>query len=274
MILIAKVLAVLACLALIVHFGADALQRKLLYFPDTRRMSPTEVGLSDVAERAIATAPGQEVLVWQGRARAGYPTLLYFHGNAGSFATRYERIRKYLAEGYGVVMMTYRGFGGSTGTPSEAANVADAKAVYDQLRREGIPAGKIVLYGELLGTGVAMQVAAEKPVAGVILDAPYTSIVDLAAIHYPWLPVRFLMTDRYESLPLAHRITVPVLIVHGTEDTIIPVAMGKELASAIAGPVQTALIEGAGHSDHYLYGSYDVIFRWLERFRPNAAAAQ
>lgn len=272
MIFAVKVLAALVCFALIVQFGAEVLQRKLLYFPDTRRTTPAEVGLSDVVERAIATAPGQEVLVWQGQARAGFPTILYFHGNAGSFANRYERIRKYLAEGYGVVMMTYRGFGGSTGTPSEAANVADAKAVYEWLRGENIPAGQIVLYGESLGTGVAMQVAAEKSVGAVILDAPYTSIVDLATLHYPWLPVRLLMTDRYESSPLAKRITVPVLIVHGTEDTIIPVAMGKELAAAIHGPVQLALIEGAGHSDHYLFGSYDVIFRWLARFRPAAAA--
>ena len=109
------------------------------------------------------------------RARPGQPTLLYFHGNAGSLAFRSERIRHYQARGRGVFMMSYRGYSGSTGSPSESANVADALLAYTFLVDAGVAARDIILYGESLGTGVAVQVAAQKPVAGVVLDAPYTS---------------------------------------------------------------------------------------------------
>jgi fermentation-respiration switch protein FrsA (DUF1100 family) len=177
-----------------------------------------------------------------------------------------------MAHGYGIVMMTYRGFGGSTGVPSERANVSDAKEVYEALRASGIPASMIVVYGESLGTGVAIQLAAEKEVAGLILDAPYTSIVDLAALHYPQLPARWLMTDRYESLGAAGRVAAPALIVHGEADDIIPVEMSRRVAAALKGPVQLATFPGAGHSDHYMFGSYDVIYAWLARQFPTQPA--
>ncbi len=145
--------------------------------------------------------------------------------------TRSERIRKYMAHGYGVVMMTYRGFGGSGGRPSEEANVSDALDVYEAVRASGIPAAAIVVYGESLGSGVAVQLAAQKEVGGLILDAPYTSIVDLAALHYPHLPARWLMTDRYETLKVAGKVTAPALIVHGEADDIIPVSMSAAVAT-------------------------------------------
>ncbi len=258
-----KGLGLLIGLALLVHFGAQAIQQRLLYAPDTRRSSPTEAGLPDVDERELIMRDGTRILTWWGAAQAGRPTLLYFHGNGGSFVTRSERIRKYMTHGYGVVMMTYRGFGGSAGSPSEKANVSDAKEVYDAVRASGISPSQIVLYGESLGTGIAIQVAAEKDVAGLILDAPYTSIVDLAALHYPRLPARWLMTDRYESLKSAAKVTAPALIVHGEADDIIPVSMSVDVAAALKGPVTRATFPGAGHSDHYLFGSYETIYAWL-----------
>ncbi|MGE5266492.1 MAG: alpha/beta hydrolase [Deltaproteobacteria bacterium] len=267
-----KGIALIAGLALVVHFGTQTVQQRLLYFPDTRRTTPDEVDLPDVQERELVMGDGARVLTWWGSAKEGQPTLLYFHGNGGSIATRSERIRKYMAHGYGIVMMTYRGFGGSTGVPSERANISDAKEVYDALRASGVPASEIVVYGESLGTGVATQLAAEKEVAGLILDAPYTSIVDLAALHYPHLPARWLMTDRYESLSAAGGVTAPVLIVHGEADDVIPVEMGRQLAAALKGAVQVATFPGAGHSDHYMFGSYDVIYAWLARQFPNKPA--
>lgn len=263
-----KAFALLAGLALLAYFGSQAIQKRLLYFPDTRRTTPAEAGLSDVEEREIVTPDGTRVLTWWGAAKPGRPTLLYFHGNGGSFVTRSERIRKYIMHGYGIVMMTYRGYGGSTGVPSEKANVADALATYEALRASGIPPADIVVYGESLGTGVAVQVAAQKEVGGLILDAPYTSIVDLAALHYPYLPARWLMTDRYETLRFAAAVHAPVLIVHGEADDVIPVEMSKRVAAAFKGPVQIATFPGAGHSDHYLYGSYETIYAWLASHYP------
>ncbi len=267
-----KGLGLLLALALLVHFGAQAIQQRLLYAPDTRRTSPAEAGLSNVDERELVMRDGTRILTWWGAAQPGRPTLLYFHGNGGSFVTRSERIRKYITHGYGVVMMTYRGFGGSTGSPNEKANVADAKEVYEAVRASGISANRIVLYGESLGSGIAVQVAAEKDVAGLILDAPYTSIVDLAFLHYPHLPARWLMTDRYETLKFAGKVTAPTLIVHGEADDIIPVSMSADVAAALKGPVQRATFPGAGHSDHYLFGSYDKIYAWLATQFPSKTA--
>ena len=264
-----KGVALLAVLALVVHFGTQTIQQRLLYFPDTRRTTPDEAELPDVEERELVMRDGHRVMTWWGEAKPGRPTLLYFHGNGGSLATRSERIRKYMAHGYGIVMMTYRGFGGSTGVPSESANVSDAKEVYEALRASGIPASEIVVYGESLGTGVAVQLAAEKEVAGLILDAPYTSIVDLAALHYPHLPARWLMTDRYETLRAAGGVKAPTLIVHGEADDIIPVEMSAQVAKALKGPVKVATFAGAGHSDHYMFGSYDAIYEWLARRFPS-----
>lgn len=242
-------------------------QRALMYFPEAERVAPADAGLTGVEERVIETGDGHRVVAWYGKAPPGAPTLLYFHGNAGSLASRSERIRKYAAHGRGIFMMSYRGYSGSSGRPSETANVSDAKRAYDALRAEGVAAHDIIIYGESLGSGVAVQVAAEKQAAGLILDAPYTAIVDLAASQYPWLPVRPMLLDRYESTAHIARVTAPLLIVHGARDAVIPVTMGKALYERANAPKDMAVIPGAGHADHYMFGSYDVINAWIDKLR-------
>lgn len=254
-------------LALIV----PVLQQRLMYFPDTRHFTPEQAGLSGVTERVLETPDGNCVIAWQAKARPGRPTILYFHGNAGSLETRSERIRKYMARGLGVFMMTYRGFGGSSGKPSEAANVADALLAYDTLVASGVDVADVVVYGESLGTGVAVQVAAARPVAGVVLDAPYTSMVDLAALHHPLIPGRWFMTDRYETRRHIAGVTAPLLILHGEQDTIVPIGMGREIFARAPGPKTLRTFPDAGHDDHYKFGSYDVVFAWLDRLRGGEA---
>lgn len=250
---------------------AYALQRKLMYFPDTRRVSPKAAGLADIEERVIATPDGHKVIAWYGRARAGQPTLLYFHGNGGSLELRSERIRKHHATGRGIFMMTYRGYGGSTGSPSEAANVADGRLAHAALIAEGVVPADIIIYGESLGSGVAVQVAASRAVGGLILDAPFTSTVDVAAMIYPFLPVRWLMFDRYDSIKHLPAIRVPLLVLHGERDEVIPVAMGRRIAAAAGGPSEIVTFPEAGHSDHYLYGSYEAIGAWIDKLRAGGA---
>lgn len=267
MALILKLATAAAALYGLAVFGTAQLQSRLMYFPEQQRITPASAGLADVEERVLGRPGGETVLVWWGRPKPGQPTILYFHGNAGSFGSRAERIRKYMTQGYGVFMMTYRGYGGSTGKPTEAANVADAKLAYDTLVGLGVDPSDVILYGESLGSGVAVQVAAVKPAGGVILDAPYTSLVDLAEMHYPILPSRLLMTDRYESTRYIGDIRAPLLIVHGEEDSIIPVAMGRDLFAAAKAPKEIVTLPGAGHSDHYLYGSYEAIYLWIGAVR-------
>ncbi len=255
--------ALYALIALAAFFG----QRALMYVPDRRYITPAQVQLAGVEEVVLKTADGERVLAWHGKARPGEPTILYFHGNGGSLVNRSERIGKYLARGRGMFMMTYRGYGGSSGRPSERANVADALLAYDTLVASGVAADDIVVYGESIGTGVAVQVAAQRRVAGVILDAPYTSIVDVAALAYPYLPVRPFLLDRYETMGHLARVTAPILVIHGERDTIIPVAMGRTVAAAATGPARLVTFPHAGHVDHHLYGSFEAVQDWLDDLR-------
>lgn len=262
--LIVKLAAGLFAFYAVVAVAAFALQRRLMYFPDPERISPASFNLLGVKERIIDAPDGTRLISWYAPARPGRPTILYFHGNAGNLASRSERIRRYLTRGYGVLMLSYRGYGGSTGSPSERANVADAKLAYDQLISDGVDPADIIVYGESLGSGVAVQVAAANEVGGLVLDAPYTTIVDVAAQAYPYLPVRPFMFDRYESVRYLPDVKAPLLVLHGEADRVIPVEMGKAIYAAANAPKEIATFPRAGHSDHHLYGSYDEMFRWIE----------
>ena len=240
-------------------------ERRLMYFPGTAYLSPAESGLLGVQEHVLATADGERVMAWYAPAKPGRQTVLYFHGNAGALDSRAERIARYTAHGLGVFIMTYRGFAGSSGHPSEKANVADAKLAFDTLVGLGVDPDDIVVYGESLGTGVATQVAATRPVGGLVLEAPYTSMVDLAALHYPLLalPGRLFMRDRYDTRRHIASVTAPLLIIHGEADGIIPVSMGHELHALAAGPKTIRTFRGAGHADHVMFGSLDVVLEWI-----------
>jgi fermentation-respiration switch protein FrsA (DUF1100 family) len=243
--------AVYGALGLAAYLG----QRKLMYFPDRERTQPAEVGLVGVAERVLNTPDGERVIAWYGRARPGRPTLLYFHGNGGSLAIRAPRIARFMDEGWGVYMMTYRGYGGSSGSPSETANVADARLAYHALIKEGVSPESIIVYGESLGSGIAVRIAAELPVAGVILDAPYTSIVDVAAQAYPFLPVRLFLIDRYETTRYIGGLKAPLLILHGAHDRVVPEAMGRELARLAPEPKRLVVFPNGNHSNLYINGN-------------------
>lgn len=261
--LVSKLIIAVAALYALLWIGSIYLQRRLMYFPDPERVPPAQAGLPNVEEVAIPSGDGHTLIAWWGKAQAGQPTLLYFHGNAGALADRADRIARYLGRGIGVMIMAYRGYGGSTGQPSERNNVSDAKSAYDWLVAHGVKPGDIVLYGESLGSGVAVQVAAEKPVAGLILDAPYTSLVDVANIHYPHLPARHFMTDRYETVKHLPAVTAPLLVVHGTHDRVIPITMGERIYREARGPKEIKAIRGAGHSDHASFGSLEAVLAWL-----------
>jgi hypothetical protein len=257
-------LGAVAAYALIALAGYLA-QRKLMYFPDRARTQPSAVGLADVHERVLKTPDGERVIAWYGKARPGQPTLLYFHGNGGSLAARAPRIQRFMNEGWGVYMMTYRGYGGSSGKPTEASNVADARLAYGALVLEGVAPASIIAYGESLGSGIAVRIGIERQVAGVILDAPYTSIVDVAAQAYPFLPVRAFLLDRYETSRYIANLKVPLLILHGERDGVVPAAMGRELARLANEPKRLVVFPNGGHSNLYIDGNnaLDAVRQWI-----------
>lgn len=179
-----------------------------------------------------------------------------------------------MGEGWGVYMMAYRGYGGGTGSPTEAANIADARLAYGALLLEGVEPSSIILYGESLGSGVAVRLATERQVAGVVLDAPYTSIVKVAARSYPFLPVRLLLADRYESEKYIAQVHAPLLILHGERDAVIPVAMGRELFQLANEPKRLAVFPNGGHSDLYLNGNtaLEAMRTWVAALRRTSAS--
>ena len=231
------------------------MQRRLLYRVDTRHVSPREAGLHGVGELRIEAPDGAMIVAWYGKAKAGQPTLLYFHGNGGSLAERKPRIERFMNQGWGVFMMTYRGYGGSTGEPTETDNIADAVRAYDRLVSLGVPAKDIVLYGESLGTGVASRVALQRRAAGLILDAPYTSIPDVGAREFWYVPVRLLLRDRYETARIINKVDVPLLIIHGALDETVPVEMARELFRRAQQPKTLVVLPNGGHSDLYVNGN-------------------
>ncbi len=271
-------LKILLALATVAYAGIMAvmyvMQRDLIYVRDSVRTAPADAGLANVTERTLTAPDGERLIAWYGKAQPGQPTILYFHGNGGALEVRRERMAKYLARGRGMLMLAYRGYSGSTGTPTETANVADAKLAYQSLIDDGIPAHDIFIYGESLGTGIAVQLAGARPVRGLILDSPFTSLLERAQLSYPWLPVRLLLRDRYMSRDHIGTVSAPVFILHGEADVVIPVAMGRALFELAKEPKEIVTLKGAGHNDHYLFGSFDAINAWIDRVWAGAITAR
>ena len=239
-------------------------QRHLMYVPDRTRVAPEAAGLESVREYLLQTHDEARIVSWRFDGEPGRPTILYLHGNAGNLASRADRFQRYQSRGFALMMISWRGYSGSSGSPSEANNVADAQLAYDTLRAQGVRSEDIVVYGESLGSGVAIQLAGERPVAALVLDAPYTSIVDVALLTYPYLPVRPLLIDRYESDRHIARVKAPVLVLHGERDAVIPVHMGQAIHRMSPEPKKLALFPEGGHIDLDDYGAVDVVAAWLD----------
>jgi len=222
-------------------------QRGLQYIPETVRTTPAAAGLPQAEEVVLDTADGERVIVWHVPARADKPVFLYFHGNGGSLRGRVERFRALTDDGSGLVALSYRGYGGSSGTPTETGLLADAAAAY-AFATARYPAARIAVWGESLGTGVAVALAAKHPVGHVILETPFTSIVEIAAQSYWFAPVRLLMKDQYRSDLRIGKVTAPVLILHGDRDTLVPFAMGERLYAMVNAPKQLVRFPGLGHN--------------------------
>lgn len=231
-------------LAALLYFG----QRALMYFPDRARVAPAAAGLAAASEVVLDTADGEKVIVWHVPPQGEKSVVLYFHGNGGALSYRADRFRDLTADGTGLVALSYRGYGGSSGRPSEAGLIADANAAYEFAAARYAPA-RIVAWGESLGSAVAIALAAEKPVGRLLLESPFTSAVDVAAASYPFVPVRLLMKDQYRSDERIAQITVPVLVAHGVRDRVIPFSHGEKLFALIQSRKDFARFAEGGHVD-------------------------
>ena len=240
-------------------------QRHLLYFPGGGRPLLGELATFGVREVGVTTADGLSLLSWYLPPRAGHPAIAYFHGNGGHIGYRVERLLRFARQGFGVLMLEYRGYGSNPGTPSEAGFYADGRAALDFLDREGVAPNRLVLYGESLGSGVAVELAAQHEIAALILEAPPTSVAEVAQCHFPYVPAARLVTDRFDSLSRIGKVKAPILVLHGERDRVVPVRYGRTLFNAAPEPKEGWFAPDAGHEDLARYGGLDVVVAFIER---------
>ena len=245
-------------LLLLVYLG----QRALQYFPERARTPPAAAGLPEAEEVVLDSSGGERVIVWHIPPRGEKPVVLYFHGNGGSLRGRVDRFRALAADGTGLIALCYRGYGGSSGRPTEKGLIDDALAAY-AFAAARYPASRLALWGESLGTGVAVALAAQKPVGRIVLESPFTSIADIAAQIYWFFPVRLLIKDSFRSDLLIGTVTAPFLILHGDKDSIVPIALGDQLYKLITAPKRFVRFPGAGHNELAAYGALEAAKQFL-----------
>jgi fermentation-respiration switch protein FrsA (DUF1100 family) len=238
-------------------------QRSFLFpIPQTLRTAPETAGFPEAEEHVLTTADGEKVIVWHVPAKPGHPVVLYFHGNGDYLAGFFGRFRDMIADGTGVVALSYRGYAGSSGRPSEQGLLQDAAAAY-AFTSSRYDADRIVVWGFSLGTGVAVALAAEQPVGKLILEAPYTSIVDVAASQFRFVPVRWLMRDQFRSDQRIARVTAPLLIMHGGRDSTILIGFGERLFALAHEPKQFVRFPEGGHNDLDQFGAMETARRFV-----------
>jgi fermentation-respiration switch protein FrsA (DUF1100 family) len=255
-----------AVVAVCLYLGMAAIlyfaQRSMMYFPETIRTSPAKAGLPAAEEVTLTASDGVQFFAWHAPPRGERPVIVYFHGNGGALRYRAGRFQKLIRDGIGLVAVEYRGYGGSSGSPSENGLIADGEAAY-AFAAARYPPQQIVLWGESLGTAIAVALAAEKPVARVILEAPFTSAAAVATLRYWYLPIRLLMKDQYRSDERIEKITAPVLILHGMHDHIVPFAMGERMFELTKAPKHIVRFIDGDHEDLDANGALHAVGRFL-----------
>lgn len=263
----ATLAAVLAGALLLIWMG----QRRLIYFPDRDVPAPTDVGLQSVESVIIPRGDGGTLHGWFLPASATDSfTVIVFNGNAGNRAYRAPLAAALRAGGCAVLLFDYRGFGDSPGMPTESGLEADARAVRAYAaQRADVRADRLVYFGESLGTAVAVTLAVEHPPVSLILRSPFTSLADVGRVHYPILPVRWLLRDQFASVNRIANVRSPVLILAGDRDSIVPLDLSRRLFEKAAAPKEMVVVEWADHNDRELLNGDQLIgatLRFLERY--------
>lgn len=225
------------------------LQRKLMFFPDRNIAAPADYGLQGFEDIRYASADGTRLQAWYRAPDQGRKLIIYFHGNASNLGNRAGMFAAFAQAGYGVLGLSYRGYGRSEGSPAEAGMMDDARSTLKQAADLGYTKNDLVLYGESLGTGIAVRMADEFGAGVLALQSPYTSVAGRAAEIYWWIPVRWLIKDKFESLGYIAQLEIPTLIFHGELDRTIPMRHGKTILDAAKGPKQGVFYPNVGHTE-------------------------
>lgn len=251
-------------LAALLYFAQDSL---VFQAGVDRNFAATPAGIGlRFAELAIVTEDGETLHGWHVPSPAPARGLvILFHGNAGNIGHRLDYLKVFHALGVDGLIVDYRGYGRSTGRPSEEGTYRDAEAIWRHATATlGIPPNRIAIFGESLGGGIAAELASRQRPAALMLASTFTSVPDLGAQLYPWLPVRWLARIRYETLGKLPRIACPILVIHSPQDDVIPFYHGRRLYEAATGPKRFLQIDG-GHNEGFVF-SQDAWVRVLDDF--------
>jgi uncharacterized protein len=267
-----RMLSFIAVLA-IVYLGLLALlyvfQRNLMYFPNTARPDAVTAG-AEPSLRLVAYQSADNIeltSLFRPPPSSSAPVLVHFHGNAGNIGDRVGRIVPFAQAGMGILLAEYRGFGGNAGTPTEEGFYIDARATIGYLQQQGVAPERMVFYGESLGSGVAVQMATEYPCSALVLEAPYSSVADVAQGRYWMFPVKSLVKDRFDSTAKIGKVRCPVFIMHGTADRVIPIKYSERLYELAPAPKEMKVYPGLGHVEFDDVRGFDAVLDFLRRYR-------
>ena len=226
-------------------------QRNLLYHPSVNGYQGDEINFN-YEEVFIKNNEGIKLKAWlHKKDLINKKTILFFHGNAGNLTNRNYKLNELSKFDVNFLIVAYRGFSGNQGRPSEQGLYEDARSAFDFLKIKGVKEKNLILYGESLGTAVAIETAKNKDLAGIILESPFTSMVELAQKYYPFLPVKFLLKDKYETIKKLPNINSPLLVLHGKLDSIVPFSMGKKVFEKAKEPKFKYFIDNDDHMVRY-----------------------
>jgi uncharacterized protein len=234
-----------------------ALQRHLTYFPDATRVPPAADVIAGARDITLHTSDGLELGAWFVPAEpteSSGMAVLVVPGNAGNRAARAGLATELAERGLDVLLMDYRGYGGNPGTPSEDGLAADADAASAALLELGYPPQRTIYFGESLGSGVVAALQARRPPAGIVLRSPFTDLADVGAHHYPWLPVRALIRDRFPVVDHLRDSQVPVTVVYGLDDSVVPSDLSARVADHAPALVERVVLTDADHNDPVMFG--------------------
>lgn len=251
-------LALALAVPLVVVVVNASLQRQLIYYPDTSPAGSAAAALPGAEDVVLTTEDGLELDAWlvpPATADRGVAVLVA-PGNAGNRAGRAPLASALAAQGFTVLLLDYRGYGGNPGSPSEQGLAMDARAAATFLSLRGFAPGCTIYYGESLGTGVVARLTTTHPPAGVVLRSPYPRFAAVAKVHYPWLPVELILVDRFPALDDLSASNVPVVVLAGSADDIIPSRLSEELAEGVGSLHAKVIVANAGHNDPIWHGPF------------------
>ena len=266
-----RVALAVAVIVTLVASGLVALiwsqQRRLIYFPSPGPVPSAAALLPGGRDVELHTEDGIRLGAWFLPAAGGPgPAVLVCNGNAGDRSMRAPLAAALNRMGLSVLLFDYRGYGGNPGRPSEDGLAADARAAQAWLAGQAeVDPDRIAYFGESLGAAVALGLAVERPPAALVLRSPFTSLADVGAVHYPWLPVRRLLMDRYPSIDRIGSLVAPLLVIAGESDAIVPAVLSRRLYDAAPEPKRFVLIPDAGHNDPQLLDGRQMLSE-IERF--------